>query len=76
MRDHCAPGVVVQQCWGHLEFAAISKPREFSMEELDTWNYYTPEDREISEWYLYHALLIVWDQNHSVAERAGIAKIY
>lgn len=59
-----------------LEFAAISDARDFSMEELDTWNYYVPEDREVSEWQLYYALLIVWDEEYEVAERAGLAKIY
>ncbi|KAK1842791.1 heterokaryon incompatibility protein [Colletotrichum chrysophilum] len=59
-----------------LEFAAISDARDFSMEELDTWNYYVPEDREVSEWQLYYALLIVWGEEYEVAERAGLAKIY
>ncbi|KAL3304552.1 HET-domain-containing protein [Colletotrichum asianum] len=59
-----------------LEFAAISDARDFSMEELDTWNYYVPEDRQVSEWQLYYALLIVWDEKHQVAERTGVAKIY
>ncbi|KAF9881062.1 hypothetical protein CkaCkLH20_01212 [Colletotrichum karsti] len=59
-----------------LEFAAISDARDFSMEELDTWNYYVPEDREVSEWQLYYALFIVWNREHTVAERVGLAKIY
>ncbi|GKT40818.1 uncharacterized protein ColSpa_00999 [Colletotrichum spaethianum] len=50
--------------------------RDFSMEELDTWNYYVPEDREGFEWHLYYAFLIVSDNDHTVAERAGLAKIH
>ncbi|KAK1986639.1 hypothetical protein LZ30DRAFT_746362 [Colletotrichum cereale] len=58
-----------------VEFVAVSDARDFSMEELDTWNYYVPEDREVSEWHLYYALLIVWDADHAVARRDGLAKI-
>ncbi|OBR11875.1 Heterokaryon incompatibility protein [Colletotrichum higginsianum IMI 349063] len=59
-----------------VELAAISDARDFSMEELDTWNYYVPEDREASEWRLYYAFLIVWDDSHVIAQRAGLAKVY
>ncbi|TQN74452.1 hypothetical protein CSHISOI_01061 [Colletotrichum shisoi] len=38
-----------------VELAALSDARDFSMEELDTWNYYVPEDREASEWRLDYA---------------------
>ena len=30
----------------------------------------------MSEWYAYYALMITWDENHEVAERVGLAKIY
>ncbi|ROV92907.1 hypothetical protein VSDG_06419 [Cytospora chrysosperma] len=78
--DWCGT-IVLPKTWYNrvgetFEFAAISDAREFSMEELDTWNHDIHEDRGTSEWYLYYALLIVWDEKHTVAERAGIAKIY
>ncbi|ROW08800.1 hypothetical protein VMCG_02709 [Cytospora schulzeri] len=78
--DWCGT-IVLPKTWHNrvgdiFEFAAISEAREFSMDELDTWNHDIHEDRGPSEWYLYYALLIVWDEKHIVAERAGIAKIY
>ncbi|KAK5992291.1 hypothetical protein PT974_05692 [Cladobotryum mycophilum] len=59
-----------------VEFVAISEARDFSMEELDSWTYYVPEDREVSEWYLYYSLLIIRDREGDISERAGLAKIY
>ncbi|KAI0024345.1 heterokaryon incompatibility protein-domain-containing protein [Xylariomycetidae sp. FL0641] len=78
--DWCGT-LVLEDDWasrvgGVFEFAAISEARDFSMDELDTWAYYVPEERDISEWYLYYALLLVWDEERTVAERAGLAKIY
>jgi hypothetical protein len=31
---------------GLFEFAAISDAKEFSFEDLDSWNYYIPEERQ------------------------------
>ncbi|KAK1655414.1 hypothetical protein BDP81DRAFT_388347 [Colletotrichum phormii] len=60
-----------------VELVAISDARDFSMEEeLDSWNYYVPEDREVSEWHLYYAFAITWNKERRVAERAGLAKVY
>ncbi|ROV95875.1 hypothetical protein VSDG_05193 [Cytospora chrysosperma] len=78
--DWCGT-IVLEEKWfnqvgGIFEFVAISEARDFSMEELDTWNYYIPEDREISEWYVFYALMIVWNETHTIAERVGLAKIY
>lgn len=78
--DWCGT-IILEKKWfnqigGIFEFVAISEARDFSMEELDTWNYYFLEDREDSEWYVFYALMIVWDEKHTVAERTGLAKIY
>lgn len=78
--DWCGT-IVLEEKWfnqvgGIFEFVAISEARDFSMEELDTWNYYIPEDREMSEWYVFYALMIVWNETHTIAERVGLAKIY
>ncbi|KAK2048940.1 hypothetical protein LZ31DRAFT_538734 [Colletotrichum somersetense] len=78
--DWCGT-VILEDVWSArvgavVEFAAVSDARDFSMEELDTWNYYVPEDREVAEWHLYYALLIVWDDDRAVARRDGLAKIY
>ncbi|KAK2028306.1 hypothetical protein LX32DRAFT_663999 [Colletotrichum zoysiae] len=48
----------------------------WSARELDTWDSYVPEDREVAGWHLCHALLIVWDDDRAVARRDGLAKIY
>ncbi|KAJ2901828.1 heterokaryon incompatibility protein [Zalerion maritima] len=78
--DWCGTMVLDENWYNQVgrifEFAAISEARDFSMEELDTWNYYIPGERKVSEWYLVYALLITWDKDRTVAERAGIAKIY
>ncbi|KAL2878075.1 hypothetical protein SGCOL_006604 [Colletotrichum sp. CLE4] len=63
-------------CGDVVELAAISDARDFSIEELDTWNYYVPEDREVSEWHLYYAFVITWNKEHSIAKRTGLAKVY
>lgn len=62
-----------------FEFAAISDAKEFTLEELDTWTYYIPEERQQAEWYCFYALMLKWavDGNGSpVAERVGLAKIF
>ncbi|KAF4448573.1 heterokaryon incompatibility protein [Fusarium austroafricanum] len=63
---------------GIFEFAAISDAKEFSFEELDTWNYYIPEERQQAEWYCFYALMLSrpQDGNGVAAERVGLAKIY
>lgn len=73
--------VVLDKSWfqlvgGICEFVAISEARDFSMEELDTWNYYVPEEREASEWNLYYAFLIESDSDSGTRRRRGLAKIY
>lgn len=59
-----------------LEFVAISDARGFTEEELASWNYYIPEERGVAKWYLYYSLLIKWDPQNRVSERAGLGKIY
>lgn len=78
--DWCGT-VVLEDRWldrvgDTLEFVALSEARDFSMQELDTWTYYVPEDRDVSEWYAFYALMITWNKKHEVAERVGLAKIY
>lgn len=78
--DWCGT-IVLPESWfdrvgGVFKFAAISEARDFSMEELDTWNYYIPEERELSEWYLFYAILIAPNKDTGVDERVGLAKIY
>ncbi|KAI6090312.1 heterokaryon incompatibility protein-domain-containing protein [Hypoxylon rubiginosum] len=78
--DWCGT-IVLNEKWsssvgGVFEFVAISEARDFSMEELDVWNYYVAEERHISEWYLYYALLVTRNEEAMVSERAGLAKIY
>lgn len=59
-----------------FEFIAISEARDFALEEYDSWTYYIPGEREEAEWYLYYALMIRCNEEKSVAERLGLAKIY
>ncbi|KAI4599481.1 hypothetical protein KJ359_001923 [Pestalotiopsis sp. 9143b] len=73
--------VVLDKSWfqlvgGICEFVAISEARDFSMEELDTWNYYVPEEREASEWNLYYAFLVENDSDSGTHRRRGLAKLY
>lgn len=78
--DWCGTMVLHESWLGQndrvFEFAALSEARDFAVEELGTWTYYISEDRQDSEWDLYFALLIVWDEEHTVAERLGVAKIF
>ncbi|KAK7424279.1 hypothetical protein QQX98_000547 [Neonectria punicea] len=76
--DWCGT-VILDKEWfnsvgGLFEFAAISDAKEFSFEELDTWNYYIPEERQQAEWYCFYALMLSWrkDTNGAVAERLGL----
>ena len=62
-----------------FEFAAISDAKEFTLEELDTWTYYIPEERQQAEWYCFYALMLKWSvdgNDNPVAERVGLAKIF
>ncbi|KAI1086969.1 heterokaryon incompatibility protein-domain-containing protein [Rostrohypoxylon terebratum] len=78
--DWCGT-IVLHEKWlgsvgGIFEFVAISEARNFSMEELDVWNYYVPEEQHVSEWFAYYALLLAPEEDGTVTERAGLAKIY
>ncbi|EEU34290.1 uncharacterized protein NECHADRAFT_85603 [Fusarium vanettenii 77-13-4] len=81
--DWCGT-VILDKEWfnsvgGLFEFAAISDAKEFNFEELDTWNYYIPEERQQAEWYCFYALMLSWKEGingETVAERVGLAKIY
>ncbi|THV50599.1 hypothetical protein BGAL_0144g00230 [Botrytis galanthina] len=57
-------------------FIAISEAKDFELEEFDSWTYYIPQEREQAEWYLYYALMIQWNDEGTVAERVGLAKIF
>ncbi|KAM5344352.1 hypothetical protein ACJ41O_012889 [Fusarium nematophilum] len=51
--DWCGT-IILDSTWfnsvgGVFEFAAISDAKEFSLEELDTWTYYIPEERQQAE---------------------------
>lgn len=59
-----------------VEFVAISDAKGFTEEELASWSYYIPEERDLAEWYLYYSLLLKWDDERRVAERLGLGKIY
>jgi len=66
---------------GVFEFAAISEAKEFALEELNTWTYYIPEERQQAEWYCFYALMLKWVDDEllgqgAVAERIGLAKIF
>ncbi|KAL8367131.1 hypothetical protein RB595_008891 [Gaeumannomyces hyphopodioides] len=83
--DWCGT-IVLNDSWlnsvdGVFEFAAISEAKEFTLEELDTWTYYIPEERQQAEWYCFYALMLKWFDNEQgegtrVAERVGLAKIF
>ncbi|PWY93013.1 HET-domain-containing protein [Aspergillus sclerotioniger CBS 115572] len=81
--DWCGTVVLGEEEWtprvgGLFEFAAISTARDFSMEEMDTWNYYIPDERDQSDWYCYYALMIrpVKTVEDELFERVGLAKIF
>ncbi|KAI9654789.1 MAG: hypothetical protein M1821_005783 [Bathelium mastoideum] len=56
------------------EFVAISCAKDFSYDELASWNYYIPKDREQSEWDLYYVLLIEYEGQ--IARRVGAGKVF
>jgi len=56
------------------EFIAISYAKDFSHDEVASWNYYIPKEREQSEWDMYYVLLIEYDGQ--VARRVGLGKVF
>jgi hypothetical protein len=83
--DWCG-SVILDKTWKNsvgaiFEFAAISDAKEFTLEELDTWTYYIPEERQQAEWYCFNAIMLQWQVGFMgsllpVAERVGLAKIF
>ncbi|RAK98099.1 HET domain-containing protein [Aspergillus ibericus CBS 121593] len=78
--DWCGTVVLGEKEWmprveGVFEFAAISTAKDFSMEEMDTWNYYIPEKQHQGDWYCFYALMIM-PVRDEVFERVGLAKIF
>lgn len=81
--DWCG-SVILDNNWKNsvgavFKFAAISDAKEFTLEELDTWTYYIPEEREQAEWYCFNSVMLKWNTDldgHPVAERVGLAKIF
>lgn len=83
--DWCG-SVILDKVWMNsvgaiFEFAAISDAKEFTLEELDTWTYYIPEERQQAEWYCFNAIMLQWQVGRDgkrlpVAERVGLAKIF
>ncbi|PKY00643.1 HET-domain-containing protein [Aspergillus campestris IBT 28561] len=62
---------------GLFEFAAISSARDYSMEELDSWNYYIPQDRVQADWYCFYAIMMKpVGSGTGIYERIGLAKIF
>lgn len=83
--DWCG-SIILDKTWKNsvgaiFEFAAISDAKEFTLEELDTWTYYIPEERQQAEWYCFNAIMLQWQVGPDgkplqVAERVGLAKIF
>lgn len=83
--DWCG-SIILDKTWMNsvgaiFEFAAISDAKEFTLEELDTWTYYIPEERQQAEWYCFNAIMLQWQVGADgtplpVAERVGLAKIF
>lgn len=62
---------------GLFEFAAISTARDYSMEELDTWTYYIPQERDQVGWYCSYAIILKpVELEFGIYERVGLAKIF
>ncbi|RYP48533.1 hypothetical protein DL768_005612 [Monosporascus sp. mg162] len=80
--DWCGTIVLDELKWlsqvGALfEFAAISCAKDFAMDELDTWTYYIPQEREHADWYCFFAIMLKpMPGSPGIFERAGLAKIY
>ncbi|KAK3377511.1 heterokaryon incompatibility protein-domain-containing protein [Podospora didyma] len=82
--DWCG-SIILDKSWMNsvgavFEFAAVSDAKEFTLEELDTWTYYIPEERQQAEWYCFNALMLKWspdgNDKQPLAERVGLAKIF
>ena len=56
------------------EFIAISDAKAFTREECDVWTYYTPKEREQSEWDLYFVLLV--ERKGVKWERVALGKVF
>lgn len=80
-KDDWCGTIILDRSWHGVEepgqqheFIAISCAKDFSHDELASWNYYIPKDREQSEWDLYYALLIEYDGQ--IARRVGLGKVF
>ena len=59
------------------EFIALSEARPFTQHECEVWNHWETSRKESSEWYLYHVMLLEYeDGKNLVARRVGIGKMY
>lgn len=56
------------------EFIAISDAKAFTQAECDVWTYYTPKEREQSEWELYFVLLV--ERKGVKWERVALGKVF
>lgn len=56
------------------EFIAISEAKAFTRDECDVWTYYTPKEREQSEWDLYFVLLV--ERKGVKWERVALGKVF
>ncbi|KAM0806100.1 heterokaryon incompatibility protein-domain-containing protein, partial [Usnea florida] len=56
------------------EFIAISDAKAFTRDECDVWTYYTPKEREQSEWDLYFVLLV--ERKGVKWERVALGKVF
>jgi hypothetical protein len=59
------------------EFIALSEARPFTHHEAEVWNHWETSQKESTEWYLYHVMLLEYeDRKNLVARRAGLGKMY
>ena len=56
------------------EFIAISEAKAFTRDECNVWTYYTPKEREQSEWELYFVLLV--ERKGVKWERVALGKVF
>ena len=56
------------------EFIAISEAKAFTRDECDVWTYYTPKERDQSEWDLYFVLLV--ERKGVKWERVALGKVF
>ena len=77
--DWCG-SLVIDEQWiqasnsSRHEFIAISDAKAFTREECDVWTYYTPKEREQSEWDLYFVLLV--ERKGVKWERVALGKVF